>query len=388
MEKGFLKGLLLGFCLTFVAVSCLCLVANNDKVRFFEKEEENQEAKDKIDLLIDYIDAYYDGEYDVEELYDYAYYGLVSGLGDKYSAYYTEEDYAELAEKTNGSYVGIGAYVTYSSDGNYPMISSPIAGSPAEKAGLLSGDIILEVDGESVFGLDLDTAVSKIKGEAGTQVTLTILREGEEDYLSFTITRQQVITQSVSYEMLDNNIGYIEVTSFDQVTYDQFDTAIDELEKQGMEGLIIDLRDNPGGLLNISCNMLDRILPKGKLLVYTSDKNDNKSGIYSQNDDVVDVPIVLIMNGNSASASEVFAGCLRDYDKAEIVGETSFGKGIVQTIFSFSDGSRIKLTTASYYSPEGINIHGTGITPDVEVIDDPETEEDEQLSAAINELTK
>lgn len=384
MDKSFWKGLCVGFCITFLITVVFVLL---DKTVSLNKASENLTAKDKIDLLLNYVDMYYDGAYETDDLYDGAYEGLIAGLGDKYSAYYSEEDYEVLLEKTNGTYVGIGAYVSLSSDGNYPMIVAPIEGSSSEAAGLLAGDIVMAVDGESMYQVDLDTAVALIKGEAGTEVVLTIKREGESEYLEYTITRATVVTQSVSYEMLENNVGYVAVSSFESPTSAQFNQAISDLESEGMESLIIDLRDNPGGLLNTACMMLDRILPKGKLLVYMLDKNDKRSEEYSEDNTELDIPIVILMNGNSASASEVFAGCLKDYDAATIVGETSFGKGIVQTVFTLSDGSRIKLTTASYYSPNGTNIHGVGIQPDIEVTDDPETEEDEQLLAAIKALT-
>lgn len=389
MQKGFLKGLLVGFCLTFVLLSFFCwLMLRRENLRIAGISDDNNEVVQKINTLVNYIDKYYDGEYTTEELYDSAYKGLVDGLGDKYSEYYTEEDYKVLQEQTTGNYVGIGSYVSYSEDGFYPMISLPMKDSPAEKAGLKSGDIIVEVDGESTYEMDLDTAVSKIKGEKGTDVVLTIFREGESDYLEFIITRAPVVAQTVNYELLGDGIGYIEVTSFETPTYEQFDDAIDDMEARGMKSLIIDLRNNPGGLLYTSTSMLDRILPEGKLLVYTLDKNNKRDEIYSDDKEQLSIPIVVLLNKASASASEVFSGCLKDYGKATIVGETSFGKGIVQTLYSFGDGSRIKLTTSSYYSPDGINIHGTGIEPDIEVSDNPETEVDEQLEAAINELTK
>lgn len=384
MDKGFLKGLLVGFCLTF----CISIaIFMKDGAVLSGNHSENADAKEKIDMLLDYVDMYYDGEYDTDELYDSAYEGLIAGLGDKYSAYYTEEAYAAIQEKTNGSYVGIGAYVSYSSDGNYPMIVAPIEGGSAEAAGLIAGDIIMAVDGESMYQTDLDAAVALIKGEEGTDVVLTVQREGESEFLEFTVTRATIIAYSVHYEMLEGNIGYVEVSSFDYLTPNQFNQAVSELESQGMESMIIDLRGNPGGLLNSACQMLDRILPKGELLVYMLDKNGKRTEEYSSDKYEVTIPIVILLDKNSASASEVFAGCLKDYGAATIVGETSFGKGIVQTVFTLNDGSRIKLTTASYYSPNGTNIHGVGIKPDIEVTEDPETEEDEQLTAAIKALT-
>lgn len=388
MEKGFLKGLLVGFCLTFLTVSLFLFLISRESFVLFQNDNGGAAAKAKIDLIIEYIDTYYDGEYNIDDLYDDAYKGILDSLGDKYSSYYTAEEYAKLTEQTSGKYVGIGAQVTYSADGNYAMVVAPVAGSPAEEAGLLAGDIIIEVDGESMYQANLDTVVSKIKGEEGTKVSVKVQRDGNEDLIEFTITRRALEEQTVKYEMLEEQIGYVSVSGFDRVTYNQFCEAVDGLTSQGMKGLIIDLRNNGGGLLYTATAMLDRLLPEKMLLVYTMDKNDKRDEIVSSDEDKVDVPIILLMNGGSASASEVFAGCLKDYGLAEIVGELSYGKGIVQTMYSLNDGSYIKLTTSSYYSPNGINIHGTGFTPDVEVFDDPETEEDEQLTTAINEMLK
>lgn len=387
MERGFLKGLIVGFGLTFVACSFFVWVyLTRDVYQINQNGTEERDVYSKINLLIDYIDTYYYDEYDLEEVYESIYAGLVEGLGDDYSMYYSLEAYEELAQQTAGEYVGIGATITYSEDGNYPMVLAPISGGPADKAGVLPMDVIVEVNGESTYQMGLDTAVSKIKGEEGTEVVLTIYREGESDYLKVSIVRANVEIQSVSATVLEENIGYISVSSFDSNTDEQFDLAVTELVDMGVEGIVIDLRNNPGGLLDTSCNMLDRILPAEKLLVYMLDKDDNKTGKYSRDKDTVDVPISVIINEASASASEVFAGCLKDYDKAIIVGEQSFGKGIVQTLYSLPDGTRIKLTTHAYYSPEGNNIHGIGIAPDIVVSDDTETEEDEQLKAAIDAL--
>ncbi len=387
MKKGFLKGFLVGFCFTFLLVSFIILmIINGDKVVFFNKSVQNADAKAKLETLLNYVEMYYDGDYDTGDLYEEAYHGLISGLGDRYSAYYTKEEYEKLAEKTNGSYVGIGASVTYSEDGDYVQVVAPTSGGPAESAGIRAGDIIVAVDGVSTYKTELDKVTSMMKGAEGTGVVITVKRDNEN--IDFNVIRQKIETMTVKHEMLEDSIGYVAVSSFDRVTSGQFNDAVGELEGQGMKGLIIDLRGNGGGLLFTSTSMLDRILPKDKLLVYTLDKNGKKEEEYSNDDDKVDVPIVIIMNGGSASASEVFAGCLRDYGVAEIVGELSFGKGIVQTMFTLGDGSRLKLTTSSYYSPKGINIHGKGISPDVEVLDDPDTETDEQLVAAIGELKK
>ena len=225
--------------------------------------------------------------------------------------------------------------------------------------------------------------VAKLKGEEGTTVNVTMYRPSEDTYIDFTVERAVVNVPTVTYKMLENNIGYIQVTEFDEVTVEQFSAAIDDLESQGMEKVIFDLRDNGGGLLTSVCSMLDRILPE-ELLVYTIDKDGNREEEWAQNPDQIDLPMVVLVNGNTASASEIFAGTLKDYDKAEIIGTTTFGKGIVQTIIPLNDGSALKLTTSEYYTPAGICIHGKGIEPDLTVEYDAEAEEDNQLQAAMD----
>ncbi len=392
MKRSFAKGIFLGMAFMFMACSIFMYAyikigVNQNRIVFANGEvSELTEFEGKLTTILKYIEDYYYEDYDLENLYINALKGAVSGLGDKYSAYYTEDDYTSIIESTDGRFYGIGVYVSMNKEATYPVVSSVIKGGPAEESGIMAGDTIVEVNGKSIYKMDLDSAVALIKGEEGTNVTLTIAREGEEDYISIDVTRNKVEVITVEYEMLEDNIGYIQVSQFDGVTTKQFNRAVDELTEDGMEALVIDLRNNPGGYLGTATTMLDKILPENKLLVYTEDKNGKREEYYSEDSDTVEVPIAIIMNSSSASASEVFAGCLKDYDKAVIVGEQSFGKGIVQSLYSFADKTGIKLTTAAYYSPYGYNIHGTGITPDVPAEDNPELEGDEQLQAAIDKL--
>ncbi|MDE7052064.1 MAG: S41 family peptidase, partial [Lachnospiraceae bacterium] len=235
-----------------------------------------------------------------------------------------------------------------------------------ERAGIKAGDIIYAVDGESTAGKDLTTVLSKIKGEAGTKVVLKIWRKGGRNYLDIEVTRKIIEENTVSSKMLPGNTGYIKVTGFEEVTNKQFSNAVSNLEKSGMKSLIIDLRDNGGGLLTAATGMLDRLLPKG-LLVYTKDKSGVAEEYFAEDDRCVKVPMAILVNGNSASASEVFSGALQDNGVAKLVGTKTFGKGIVQTIFGMDDGTAIKMTTSRYYTPKGRNIHKTGLEPDIEV---------------------
>ena len=287
----------------------------------------------KLDVIDRTISDYYlnEDEIDEEKLEEMIYLGYVSGLEEAYSTYYTAEQFTQVMESSSGIYSGIGAYVSQNVNTGIITIVNPFEGAPAANAGIKKDDILFKVEGEEVTGQDLNMVVAKLKGEEGTTVNVTMYRPSEDTYIDFTVERAVVNVPTVTYKMLENNIGYIQVTEFDEVTVEQFSAAIDDLESQGMEKVIFDLRDNGGGLLTSVCSMLDRILPE-ELLVYTIDKDGNREEEWAQNPDQIDLPMVVLVNGNTASASEIFAGTLKDYDKAEIIGTTTFGKGIVQTI--------------------------------------------------------
>lgn len=349
----------------------------------------------KMQTILQYMDYYYNGEIDMDKMYDEMLHAAVNSLGDPYSVYYSPDEYSALLESSSGIYSGIGATISQDMTTKDMTIVTPFTNSPAYNAGLCSGDQIIGVDGESVIGEDLSDVVTKIKGLEGTTVNITILRDGEE--MTFTVTRAKIEVEFVSHKMLEDNIGYILVSEFEETTADQFSAAIADLQKQGMKGLVVDIRNNPGGLYNIVCEMLDRILPKGDLLVYTEDKYGRKAYNYAENADTLDMPIAVIVNGNSASASEIFSGALQDHGKAVIVGTQSFGKGIVQSVIPIMyDGSGVKLTSSRYFTPNGVCIHGTGITPDVvveleeglEKINIELRDHDNQIDAAVKEVKK
>lgn len=353
------------------------------------------EINAKINLLQKYIDAYFLDDVDKSKIADGIYKGLIYSLNDPYSTYYTAEEYQSLMDSTSGSYCGIGATVSQNINTGIITIVKPFVNSPSYKAGLLPGDILYKVSGEEVTGEDLTTVVSKMKGEEGTTVDIEVVREGEKEPLSFIVTRENIIVQTVEYEKLKNDIGYIAVSAFDEVTAEQFCDAVDDLEKQGIKGLVIDLRDNGGGVLDVAVAMLDRLLPEG-IVTYTKDKNGEGKEYTSTDDEFFDKPLTVLINGSSASASELFAGAIQDYGIGTLVGKTSYGKGIVQSVIPLSDGSAIKLTSSKYYTPNGRNIHGTGIEPDVEIDLEEELtkkvvitkEEDNQLQRAIEEIEK
>jgi carboxyl-terminal processing protease len=317
---------------------------------------------------------------------------MLAGLDDPYSTYYTAEEYESFVADMNGpeEYAGIGAGVTKDTTTGLVNVTKVYKGTPAEEAGLRDGDVIYMVDDIDVTDMDLDLLVNEhVRGEAGTDVTLTIQRAGESELMEITITRRAVTLKTVEHEMLEGNIGYIAVTSFDVVTVDEFKAAVDELETAGMEKLVIDLRGNVGGLVDSAVEMLDYMLPDG-LLVYTADRYGQGTKYNGSDGHEVDVPTAILINENSASASELFAGAYKDYDKATIVGNTSFGKGIVQVTVPLGDGSAIKITTEHYYTPSGFDLHGKGIEPDIEVDLDvgviTGSEQDNQLAAAIEAL--
>lgn len=351
----------------------------------------SSEFQQKLTLIKGMVNNYYLGDVTDEEYTTGMLKGAMEALNDPYSCYYTAEEYASLMESSSGVYGGIGAYVSQNVTTGIITIVKPFVDGPAYKVGILPGDIIFKVNGEEVTGTDLTKVVGTMKGKEGTEVSISVIREGVDDPIDLVVTRGRVEVPTITYEMLEDNIGYIYIAEFDDITVTQFKSAISDLEKQGMKGLVIDVRDNPGGLLDACVDMLDRLLPKG-LLVYQEDKNGTRlSEDSAENKDEIKIPVAVIINGNSASASEIFAGALQDYKKATIVGTQSFGKGIVQSVIPLGDGSAIKVTISKYFTPNGRDIHGTGITPDVVVELDEglsqkvviERDEDNQLQTAI-----
>ncbi len=354
-----------------------------------DQSQRYSEILEKISELDSVLDTYYleADNIDPDEMMDTLYKGYISGLDERYTAYYTPEEYEQLMNDSQGVYVGIGVTVTTDQETGNMVIVTVTEDGPGEAAGLLEGDTIISIEGESVQDMDLDTAVSKIQGEEGTEVTIGVYRESTGETLEKTMTRRKMDAQTVAYSMLEDNIGYIQITAFDEVTVEQFDNAVSDLQSQNIRGLIVDVRGNPGGNVDSVCSILDRLLPEG-LLVYTIDKNGSKEEEYADNEEVLDIPMAVLVNGDSASASEIFAAALQDYDWAEIVGEQTYGKGIVQYIIPLSDGSAVKLTSAKYYTPNGECIHGIGVTPDVKVAADENSASDTQLEAAVSEVEK
>lgn len=320
----------------------------------------------KMELLAKLIDQYYMYDISVEDMRTGAYKGLLEGLGDPYTCYYTAEEFDALMESTSGTYYGIGAVVQQNLKTMYITIVKPYVDGPAYNAGMLPGDIIYMVDGVDVTGMDIDKVVSMMKGPEGTIVEVTVVRDGESEPVELIITRGKIEIETIEYEMLENDIGYILISGFDEPTPKQFKEAIDNLKAQGMKALVIDLRDNGGGLLDAVVEMLDYILPKG-MIVYTEDKYGNREEYRGTDKDVLELPMTVLINGNSASAAEIFAAAMQDYEVATLVGTTSFGKGIVQTILPLTDGTAVKITISRYYTPNGVCIHGEGVTPNVEV---------------------
>ena len=348
---------------------------------------------EKLEALEEVIDEYYyrDEDIDTDAMIEGMYAGLVDSLGDPYSVYYTAEEWQEMMADTEGIYYGIGAYVSLDTVTGFAKISGIIANTPAEEAGLRENDVIYLVEGETTQGLELTEVVSMIKGEAGTSVHLTIYREGEPDYLEWDVTRRKIESPTVSYEMYDNGVGYIQITEFDEVTTDQFAEALAVIKGSHAKGLILDLRSNPGGSLPVVVDIARSILPKG-LIVYTEDKYGEREEYTCDGKHELEIPLVVLINGNSASASEILAGAIKDYSKGTLIGTTTFGKGIVQRVLPLTDGTALKLTISSYYTPNGNNIHGIGIDPDIECEFDSDAYYDDgvdnQLERAKQEIEK
>ena len=351
-----------------------------------------RETMEKINYLEDLIDLYYLNGPDQTKMKEGMYAGLVDGLEDPYSRYYTAEEYSALNEETQGRYEGIGVVMQQNEDGLVTFVRC-YEGAPGEQAGLKAGDILYKVNDQEVTDMDLSTVAKKIKDPDINPVHLTMIREGENDYLEINIEKEEVKIPVVSHEMLDNQVGYLAIYEFTDVTFEQYQKAKEDLESQGMEKLVIDLRDNPGGLLTSVCDVLGTILPKG-LIVYTEDKYGKREEELCDGKTPIDIPLAVLVNGNSASASEIFAGAVKDHKMGTIVGTTTYGKGVVQTIRDLGGGSALKLTVSNYYTPNGVNINGVGIEPDVkeeldkslQTGDTVNKEDDNQLQKAIEVL--
>ncbi|MGN0383695.1 MAG: S41 family peptidase [Eubacterium sp.] len=401
----FIKGMLTGVVVTAaVCIISVVLMVNfgigafsgknvtvslDDITETTSSSELINKISNKLIYLNSIIDMYYLEETDTDELAEGIYAGLFEALDDPYTYYYNKEEYEELKQSINGTYSGIGAVVSQDADTKIITVLNPYKDAPAYKAGMRAGDIVYSVNGTEVGETDVSTVVSWLKGEAGTDVDVTVYRNNQ--YVDLTIIREEIEIPTVDYQVLDNNVGYIEISQFDTNTSGQFADAMEDLISQNMEGLVIDLRNNPGGVYETVVEMLDSILPEGTI-VYTEDKNGAKDVETSDADTILDVPLSVIVNENSASASEIFAGAVKDYGIGTIVGTTTYGKGVVQSVVDLGDGTGIKITTSKYYTPNGVCIHGIGIEPDVEVdVDYIEAlqssfDEDEQLQTAIKVL--
>ena len=389
-RSGVIQGLLIGS-FTMLAI-CAVVIAAAVKKGYIRPDTDGSiyiqsetydgntgigtEAEQKLNLIDQTLKDFYFDDIDDSKVLDNIYKAYVNAYGDKYTVYYTADEYAKIQESSNGAYYGIGVVVRKNDDGTI-LVVEPYDGAPGKEAGMRKNDVIVTVNGESVADQDLNSVVAKIKGDEGTTVNIGIRRDGSDDIAELTVTRRKVEIKTVAYEMLDDSVGLITISEVDKVTAQQFKEAYAQLETLGMKGLVIDIRSNPGGLLNVVVDMLDEILPDG-LIVYTEDKYGNRQEYNGSNPDVIDVPLAVLVNGASASASEIFAGAVQDYGAGTIIGTQTFGKGIVQTIRRMSDGSAIKYTMAKYFTPKGQDIHGHGVTPDIV----------EELSDEFNNLTE
>lgn len=392
--KNFIKDfalVLVGFVVAFALISFIPVPLPGGSVVLSGKQYDDFKEFMKLLQIKSILTQRYLTEVDPDTLYDGAFKGMAASLNDPYTVYMTEKEYQDFMTETTGNYAGIGLVVSADENGNIRVVS-PIKGSPAEAAGVKASDIIIAVDDKPVSGKDLDAAVAMMKGPAGTMVKVTVTREGVDQPISFNIKRDIIKLKTVSYEKLEDDIGYIRLTMFDEHTDEDFSNAVKKLKSQNVKGIIIDLRDNPGGLLDVCVNIADEILPKGTI-VYTEDRNGKREYSYSD-DRSLGLPLVVLVNGGSASASEILSGAIKDNGAGTLVGTKTFGKGLVQTMYKFDDGSGLKYTIAKYYTPKGTDIQGKGIAPDIVVelpkevaqMTDIPRDKDTQLQKAIEVL--
>lgn len=376
-DKKFFKGVLTGVIGTvLVGAVGIFIVTNVMGGRMVIGETKTQDAgqntilsenvQNKIAELMGYIRLYFYDEIDDEKLANGLYAGLMEGLDDKYTQYYTSAEYQDMQISATQNYHGIGAGLSQDKESMQVTITHVYEGSPAEAAGLQNGDVIVLVEDIEAVSMELSDLVTHIRGEEGTSVHLQIYRAGEPEYLEFDVQRANIDLPTVEHRMLNDKIGYIHILEFGEPTLAQFESATEDLFSQGMQGLLLDVRDNPGGMLSSVTSILDDLLPEGTV-VYTQDKYGERKDYTSDAGQTITCPVAVLINGNSASASEILAGAIRDYKAGTLIGTKTYGKGVVQSIIQLEDGDAIKLTTAKYFTPNGENIHGTGISPDVEL---------------------
>lgn len=349
----------------------------------------------KVEIMESYLDKYYVEEFDETLAEEMLFSGMAAGVGDRYTYYMPEETLEQYLENTNGNFDGVGIEVYTTQDGEV-VISRVMEGQPAQQAGLQEGDVIIGVDGEDMRGKMISDVAAKIRGKAGTEVTIEVLRKSTGETLKMTMQRAVVVMESVDSRMINGKIGYISISGFKENTYDQFKAALDALQKDGMKGLVLDLRDNPGGLVKSVYQIGEELLPEGTM-VYTLDKKEKRDDLKCDGT-YLDIPLVVLVNENSASASEILAGAVKDTDRGTLVGMQTFGKGLVQRLFTLPDGSGLNVTIQKYYTPKGTSIHGIGIEPDEVVqlgekylataLTDIPEDEDAQLQKALEVLGK
>lgn len=392
-HRSFIKGALTGALLMFLAVGFYTKLPEftglflSDETVTAKQEQAEKKTKAKFKNIQKMIDTYYlySDEVKEEALEEAVYDGFLSALNDPYTVYYNEEETKEIRESTTGEYFGIGAGMTQNLQTGEITVTNVYQDSPAEEAGLLTGDVLYQVDDHKIQDQDLSEIVSWIKGEEGSEVELYVYRGEERKLHTLTAVRAKIQTQTVEYEQKEENIGYIRIQEFENVTYEQFKSALETLESQGMQGLVIDLRNNPGGNLDTVVEMLRQILPEGRI-VSIKDKYGKEDVYDCDGKHEFRKPLAVLVNGASASAAEIFAGAVKDHGLGTLVGTTTYGKGIVQDLFSFDDDTMLKVTTAEYFTPSGENIHKKGIRPDVEieyVYDEENPSYDNQLQKAL-----
>lgn len=384
-KHRFLKGVICGVLVTLL----ICGVLTGTTLYLYSNWVGDHAVTGGVETKLNNIKALiqskylFEDEIDTQKLEDGLIRGYVDALGDPYSVYYDKEESEELLSSLEGEFSGIGVLVSQDKNTNLITFVTVYEDSPAAKAGFQDGDVLYKVDGEDITAQDLDTVVAKMRGEKGTKVDITVVRQDNDKEITATVIRDTVEVQTVASKMLDGKIGYIQISQFDMVTESQFEKALTELQTQGAQGFIFDVRSNPGGSLDTVCKILDSILPEGTI-VYTEDKNGKKETISSDDEHQLKLPMAVLVNGNSASASEIFSGAIQDYGVGTIVGTKTYGKGIVQQLFSLADGTYVKLTISEYFTPKGRTIHQKGVTPDVEIeYQASEDGTDNQLEKAI-----